>query len=788
MEFVDALFPSKKLLLHGNLQTSKKMAKITKEAALNYHSMGKPGKIEIVPTKPYQTQRDLSLAYSPGVAEPCLEIQQNPHDAYKYTNKGNLVAVISNGTAVLGLGDIGAMSGKPVMEGKSLLFKIYAGIDAFDIEVNEKDPEKFIQAVKAISPTFGGINLEDIKAPECFEIEQRLKAELDIPVMHDDQHGTAIISCAGLINAVDVAGKKLEDAKIVVNGAGAAAISCTRLYCAFGARKENIVMLDSKGVITKDRPNLTAQKAEFATDRTDVHTLAEAVKGADVFVGLSKGNVLSQDMVRTMADKPIIFALANPVPEISYEDAVAARPDVLMSTGRTDYPNQINNVIGFPYIFRGALDVAATAINEEMKMAAVRAIADLARRPVPDIVNRSYNVRNFTFGPEYFIPKPVDPRLITDVSMAVAKAAIESGVARKEITDWKAYRQHLRELMGQETKFTQNLFEAAKEHPKRVVYAEGTHPTMLKAAVNAKEEGICIPVLLGNDKQIREMAENFHLNLDGVEILNLRDEKNAAKRIEYATVFAQKKQRQGYTLQEAMDKMYERNYFGMMMVETGDADAFITGLYTKYSNTIKVAKEVIGIQPGFSHFATMHLISSKKGMFFVADTLINRDPDEQTLLDIAKLSAKTVRFFNRTPVMAMLSYSNFGTDTDGKPAVVHKVVEEMQQTYPDLAIDGEMQVNFATDKALRDDKYPFTRLKGLDVNTLIYPTLSAANSAYKMVKSMADDVEVIGPVQMGLNKPIHFTDFECSVRDIVNITAIAVLDAHVQQTLEAEQK
>lgn len=762
------------------------MVKITKEAALHYHAMGKPGKIEIVPTKPYRTQTDLSLAYSPGVAEPCLEIQKNPHDVYRYTNKGNLVAVISNGTAVLGLGDIGAMSGKPVMEGKSLLFKIYAGVDAFDIEVDEKDPEKFIQAVKAIAPTFGGINLEDIKAPECFEIERRLKEELDIPVMHDDQHGTAIISAAGMLNAVDVAGKRMEDVKVVVNGAGAAAISCSRLYCAFGVRKENIVMLDSKGVITADRPNLTEQKREFATTRTDVHSLAEAMVGADIFVGLSKGNIVSQEMVRTMAKNPIIFALANPVPEISYEEAKAARPDVLMSTGRTDYPNQINNVIGFPYIFRGALDVAATAINEEMKMAAARAIAELARRPVPDIVNRAYHVRNFTFGPDYFIPKPVDPRLITEVSMAVAKAAIDSGVARKDISDWRAYRQHLRELMGQETKFTQNLYAAAKLHPKRVVYAEGTHPTMLQAAVQAKEEGFCEPILLGNEIKIKALAAELHLDLTDCQLLNLRDDSQIDRRHHYARLLAEKKQREGYTLQEAMDKMYERNYFGMMMVETGDADAFITGLYTKYSNTIKVAKEVIGIREGYSHFGTMHLISSKKGIFFIADTLINRDPDEETLYDLAKLSASTVRFFNRTPTIAMLSYSNFGSDNEGKPAVVHDVVSRMQQEFPDLAIDGEMQVNFALDRQLRDEKYPFTRLKGQDVNTLVFPTLSAANSAYKMVKAinMADDGEVIGPIQMGLNKPIHFTDFESSVRDIVNVTAVAVLDATVQSKLE----
>ena len=760
------------------------MVKITKEAALLYHSQGKPGKIEVVPTKPYRTQTDLSLAYSPGVAEPCLEIQKNPHDAYKYTNKGNLVAVISNGTAVLGLGDIGAMSGKPVMEGKSLLFKIYAGVDAFDIEVNEKDPEKFIQAVKAIAPTFGGINLEDIKAPECFEIERRLKEELDIPVMHDDQHGTAIISAAGLLNALDVAGKKIEEARIVVNGAGAAAISCTRLYCSFGARKENILMLDSRGVITGDRPDLTEQKKEFATERSDVHTLAEAVDGADVFVGLSKGNVLTQDMVRSMARNPIIFALANPVPEISYEDAVAARPDVLMSTGRTDYPNQINNVIGFPYIFRGALDTAATAINEEMKQAAVRAIADLARRPVPDIVNRAYHVRNFTFGPEYFIPKPVDPRLITEVSMAVAKAAIESGVARKEITDWKAYRQHLRELMGQESKFTQNLYDTARLPPNRVVFAEGTHPTMLEAAIKAKAEGICHPILLGNDVQIRNMAREMDLNLDGVEILNLRNDDQTETRRRYAEILARKKQREGYTLQEAIDKMYERNYFGMMMVETGDADAFITGLYTKYSNTIKVANEVIGIRKGYKHFGTMHLVNSKKGIYFIADTLINRRPDEEALLDIARLSASTVRFFNRTPVIAMLSYSNFGTDSTGSPTVVHEVVARMQEAYPDLAIDGEMQVNFALNKELRDEKYPFTRLKGMDVNTLVFPNLTAANSSYKMIKSMAESGEVVGPIQMGLNKPIHFTDFESSVRDIVNITAVAVIDAIVQEKKE----
>lgn len=760
------------------------MVNITKEAALAYHKNGKPGKIEVKPTKPYSTQTDLSLAYSPGVAFPCLEIQKNPDDAYKYTAKGNLVAVISNGTAVLGLGDIGAMSGKPVMEGKGLLFKIYGGIDVFDIEVNEKDPEKFCEAVEKIAPTFGGINLEDIKAPECFYIEERLKKTLDIPVMHDDQHGTAIISAAGLKNALEVNGKDISKVKIVVNGAGAAAISCTKLYVALGAKKENIVMLDSKGVITSDRENLTEQKKLFATDRRDVHTLAEAIKGADVFVGLSKGNVLTQDMVRSMADQPIVFALANPVPEISYEDAMASRPDVLMSTGRSDYPNQINNVIGFPYIFRGALDVHASAINEEMKLAAVNAIADLAKQPVPDVVNDVYQVNNLTFGPSYFIPKPVDPRLITEVSAAVAKAAIDSGVARTTITDWDEYKNHLREMLGQETKLTQKLYDTARKHPQRVVFAEGIHPTMLKAAVQAKNEGICHPILLGNDKRIMKLAKELDLSLDGIEIVNLRHDNQNDRRERYARILAEKRKRQGYTFQEANDKMFERNYFGMMMVETGEADAFITGLYTKYSNTIKVAKEVIGIQPGYNHFATMHIINSKKGVFYLADTLINRHPDKDVLVDVARLSAMTVRFFNDEPKIAMISYSNFGTDENGSPAQVHAAVEEMQTRYPDLAIDGEMQVNFALDNKLRDAKYPFSRLNGKDVNTLVFPNLSSANNAYKLLQAMDSDAEIIGPIQMGLNKPIHFTDFECSVRDVVNITAVAVIDAYVQKIKE----
>ena len=750
--------------------------------ALHYHEQGKPGKIEVVPTKPHSTQTDLSLAYSPGVAEPCLEIEKNPQDAYRYTAKGNLVAVISNGTAVLGLGDIGALAGKPVMEGKGLLFKIYSGIDVFDIEVNEKDPEKFIQAVKAIAPTFGGINLEDIKAPECFEIERRLKEELDIPVMHDDQHGTAIISSAGLLNALEVAGKKIEDVRIVVNGAGASAVSCTKLYVSLGARLENIVMLDSKGVISKDRTDLNEQKRYFATSRTDIHTLEEAIKGADVFLGLSRGNVLSKDMVRSMAPSPIVFALANPVPEISYEDAMDSRPDVLMATGRSDYPNQINNVIGFPYIFRGALDTGATAINEEMKLAAVRAIAGIAKQPVPDVVNEAYHVNNLTFGPSYFIPKPVDPRLITEVSMAVAKAAMESGVARKPIENWDAYALHLKELMGYESKLTRQLRDTARRSPQRVVFAEGIHPNMLKAAVEAKAEGICHPILLGNDERIEKLAKELDLSLEGIEIVNLRHDREAERRERYAKILAEKKAREGYTFEEANDKMFERNYFGMMMVETGEADAFITGVYTKYSNTIKVAKEVIGIQPEYNHFGTMHIMNSKKGTYFLADTLINRHPDTETMIDIARLSEKTVRFFNHEPVIAMLSYSNFGTDTCGSPASIHKAVEYMQENYPNLPIDGEMQVNFAMNNELRDRKYPLTRLQGKEVNTLVFPNLSSANAGYQLLQALnGDEIEMIGPIQMGLNKPIHFTDFESSVRDIVNITAVAVIDAIVMK-------
>ena len=599
--------------------------------------------------------------------------------------------------------------------------------------------------------------------------------------MHDDQHGTAIISAAGLKNAMEVIGKDIKKVKIVVNGAGAAAISCTKLYMAIGAQKENIVMLDSKGVISIERQDLNEQKKFFATSRTDIHTLEEAVKDADVFVGLSKGNVLSKDMVKSMAKDPVIFALANPVPEISYEDAMDARPDTLMSTGRTDYPNQINNVIGFPYIFRGALDVHATAINEEMKLAAVHAIADLAKLPVPDVVNDVYKVNNLTFGRNYFIPKPVDPRLITEVSSAVAKAAIKSGVARKTIEDWDEYKRSLSVLLGQETKLTQKLYSTAAAHPQRVVFAEAVHPTMLKAAVMAKAEGICQPILLGNDEVIVKLAKKLDLSLEGIEIVNLRHPSEQERREMYAHILTEKRKREGYTFQEANDKMFERNYFGMMMVETGDADAFITGLYTKYSNTVKVVKEVIGIRPEYKHFGTMHIINSPKGTYYIADTLVNENPDKDTLVDIAKLASTAVRFFNEKPVIAMVSHSNFGSNTSDGAKKVKYAVEEMQQLYPDLLIDGEIQLGFALDQEQRDEQYPFTKFYGKKVNTLIFPNLTSARSSYKLLQMLGSDAEIIGPIQMGLNKPIHFVDFGASVRDVVNIVAVATIDAYVDK-------
>ena len=758
------------------------MAKITIEEALRYHAEGKPGKIEVVPTKPYSTQMDLSLAYSPGVAEPCLEIEKNPLDAYKYTSKGNLVAVISNGTAVLGLGDIGPLAGKPVMEGKGLLFKIFAGIDVFDIEVNEKDPDKFIETVKAIAPTFGGINLEDIKAPECFKIETRLKEELDIPVMHDDQHGTAIISGAGLINALEIAGKKIEDVKIVVNGAGAASISCTKLYIMLGARKENIIMCDSKGVISTHRTDLNESKKFFATDR-DIKTLTEAVVGADVFLGLSVANVLTQDMVRSMNTNPIVFALANPNPEISYADAMASRDDIIFATGRSDYPNQINNVLGFPYIFRGALDTHAKAINEEMKLAAVYAIAGLAKEPVPDVVNAAYKLKRTTFGRDYILPKALDPRLLTRVSCAVAKAAIDSGVSRRTITDWEGYANHLREMMGYDNKLLRSFTDMAKANPKRVVFAEANHGNMLKAAAEAKAEGICIPILLGNEERLQKIAAEENISLEGIEIVNLRHDRETERRHRYAKILSEKKAREGVTYAEACEKMVDRNAFGMMMVATGDADAFVTGVYSRYSEVTKMAEQIIGIRPSYTHFGALNILTCKKGTFFIADTLINRHPSTEVLIDIARLTQDAVKFFAHEPVMAMLSYSNFGSDKQGSPLKVHDAIDYLHKNYPDMMVDGEMQVNFALDKKLRDDMYPFNKLKGKDVNTLIFPNLSSANSAYKLLDTLGIS-ETIGPIQMGLNKPIHFTDVESSTRDILNLTTVAVVDAIVQEQIE----
>ena len=752
------------------------MPKVTKEAALKYHRSGRPGKIEVVPTKPHSTQMDLSLAYSPGVAEPCLEIEKEPQLAYEYTTKGNLVAVISNGTAVLGLGDIGALAGKPVMEGKGLLFKIFAGIDVFDIEVDEKDPEKFIQTVKAISPTFGGINLEDIKAPECFEIERRLREELDIPVMHDDQHGTAIISAAALINALDITNKDISKIKLVVNGAGASAIACTNLYMRFGVKKENIIMCDSKGVITTKRPNLTDTKKEFAID-SDITTLEQAIEGADVFLGLSTADILTKEMIRKMNNNPIVFALANPNPEISYEEAMESRDDIIFATGRSDYPNQVNNVLGFPYIFRGALDVRATTINEEMKLAASRAIADLAKELVPDVINSAYEIKKLTFGKDYIIPKPLDPRLLTSVSTAVAKAAIESGVAQKTITDWVEYQNRISEMMGYSNKLIHRLTALAKSERKRVVYCEGNHVNTIKAAIIAYKDNLCEPILLGSEERIQNIAKENGLDLNGIKIINHRNISEDVRRARYAQLLSEKKSREGIRYQEAFEKMSDRNYFGMMMVETGDADAVITGIYSHYREFAKTALEVIGLKPQYKHFAAMHIVQTKRGPFFLADTLINRWPEEDVLIEIVKLAHDTVQYFSTEPVIAMLSFSNYGADDNGSPKSIANAVRYFHDNYPDYNIDGEMQLNFAMNKELRDKAFPFNTLKGKDVNTLIFPNLSSANISSKLLMELGIAGESLGPIQMGLRKAVHFTDIESSVRDIVNLTAVAVVDA-----------
>nr|WP_320119697.1 NADP-dependent malic enzyme [uncultured Marinifilum sp.] len=751
------------------------MAKITKKDALKYHSEGRPGKIEVIPTKPYRTQRDLALAYSPGVADPCLEIEKNASDAYKYTAKGNLVAVISNGTAVLGLGNIGALAGKPVMEGKGLLFKIFADIDVFDIEVNQTNVDKFVETVKAIAPTFGGINLEDIKAPECFEIEERLKKELDIPVMHDDQHGTAIISAAGLLNALEIGNKKIENVKVVVNGAGAAAISCTKLYISLGVKAENVIMCDSKGVINSKRKDLNSQKKQFVTNR-DIDTLEDALVNADVFLGLSVGGIMSKKMVLSMAENPVVFALANPDPEISYDDATDARKDVIVATGRSDYPNQINNVLGFPYIFRGALDVRATGINEEMKIASVHAIAKLAKDMVPESVHAAYNEANIVFGRKYIIPKALDPRLVSSVAVAVAKAAVESGVAQKEISDWDAYAEELRQRLGVENELLRSVFNKAKRFPKRVVFAEGNNFNVLKAAQIVLHDGIAKPIILGNLENINKIISENDLDLEGADIIDVRSESEKERRNNFADILCKKRGRKGLTHKEAIEKMYDRNYFGAMMVENGDADAFISGYATRYFEALKIASKVIGMEEGMKTLVGMNIIMTKKGPLFFADTTVNSEPTSESLVDTSLSTARALKSFNVDPVMAMVSYSNFGSVRKGSPVKANKAIELLHKNHPELAIDGEMQLNFALDKNLRDNTFAFTKIKGKDVNTIIFPNLSSGNIAYKLMQDLGGS-ENIGPILLGTAKPFHIVPMGCSVREIINMTAIAVVDA-----------
>jgi len=752
------------------------MAKFRKQDALDYHSQGRPGKIEVIPTKPYSTQRDLTLAYSPGVAEPCLEIEKNPEDAYKYTAKGNLVAVISNGTAVLGLGDIGALASKPVMEGKGLLFKIFADIDVFDIEVDTKNIDDFVNTVKNIAPTFGGINLEDIKAPECFEIERRLKEELNIPLMHDDQHGTAIISSAGLLNAVELSGKKMDEVKLVINGAGASANSCAKMYIAVGVKKENITMLDSKGVIHKGRKDLDQYKTFFASENTKINTLDEAIKGADVFVGLSKGNILSQDMVRSMAPNCIVFALANPTPEISYEDALASRQDIIMATGRSDHPNQVNNVLGFPFIFRGALDVRATSINEEMKLAAALAIARLAKEPVPDYVNLAYGSKNLSFGTDYIIPKPIDNRLISTVSSAVAKAAIDSGVAKHIITDWDAYANELDNRLGKNNKLMRSVANKAKSNPKRVVFTEADTYKILKAAQVAKDEGIAKPILLGNKEKILSLIEEHGLDMGNIPIIDTWLPEEEGRRNEFGDLLWKKRQRRGLTQYDARKLMRDRNYFGASMVELGLADAMISGLTRKYGAPIKPALDIIGVQDGVSRVAGLYIMVTKRGPYFFADTTMNADPTAQQLADIAALTASTVKQFNITPKIAMLSYSNFGSAEGEVPKKVQQAVKILHDNYPGLIVDGDIQANFAVNNELLKEQFPFSSLVDRDVNTFIFPNLAAGNIAYKLMQELGG-AEAIGPVLMGLKKPVHVLQLGSSVREIVNMITIAVVDA-----------
>jgi malate dehydrogenase (oxaloacetate-decarboxylating)(NADP+) len=758
---------------------------LRREQALEYHANGRPGKIEVVPTKEAKTQRDLSLAYSPGVAEPCKEIFENIEEVYKYTAKGNLVAVITNGTAVLGLGDIGPEASKPVMEGKGVLFKIFADIDVFDIEINEKDPEKFVQIVKALEPTFGGINLEDIKAPECFYIEQQLKEQMKIPVMHDDQHGTAIISGAALLNALYLQKKKIEKVKFVVNGAGAAAMACVQLYVALGARYENFIMFDKDGVLHEGRTDLDAIRKKFSVKKPDF-TLDKAMREADVFLGLSIGGVVTQDMIKSMAKNPIVFAMANPDPEISYEDATAVRKDIIMATGRTDYPNQVNNVLGFPYIFRGALDVRATKINEAMKLAAVKALAELAKTAVPDIVNLAYNQTSMSFGPEYIIPKPLDPRLLATVAPAVAKAAVESGVAQKPIQNWDAYTLQLNKRLGLDNQLIRVIGNKAKRDPKRLVFAEADNQKVLKAASIIYDDGIAYPILLGDPIKINAIAEEHNIDLTDIPIIDSRSDEMEAKREFYGELFFKKRQRKGFNHYESMKIMKDRNHFGCMMVETGDADAMLSGLTKNYAEAIRPALQIIGTEEGVKKIAGMYLLLTKRGPIFLADTTVNFNPNAEELADIAMMVAKEVRNFNITPRIAMLSYSNFGSSDSEEAKIVAEATRILKQRNPSLIVDGEMQASMAFNKEILKDNYGFSDLVDEDVNVLIFPNLTSGNVAYNLLREIGG-ADAIGPILLGLKKPVHVLQLGSSVRSIINMALVAVVDAQLKSRIDTDE-
>lgn len=749
--------------------------KIRREDALDYHSKGRPGKLEVVPTKEYSTQRDLSLAYSPGVAEPCLAIEANPDDAFKYTAKGNLVAVISNGTAVLGLGNIGPAASKPVMEGKGLLFKIYSDIDVFDLELNTTNIDEFVRTVKILEPTFGGVNLEDIKAPECFEIEERLKREMNIPVMHDDQHGTAIVSGAALLNALELVSKSIETAKFVILGAGAAAISCARQYVALGAKHENMVMFDVNGPLRTDRTDLSDLMRPFATTRA-IYTLEDAFANADVFVGLSKGNIVSQDMIRLMAPHAIVFAMANPTPEISYDDAMAARPDIIMATGRSDYPNQVNNVLGFPYIFRGALDVRATEINEAMKLAATYALADLAKKPVPDLVNLAYGESNMIFGRTYILPKPVDPRLLSTVAPAVAKAAMDSGVARQPISDWDSYEQQLARRLGQDNQISRVILTKAKANPKRVVFADAENLKVLKAAQQVRDEGIAFPILLGERAKIEQLIDENSLDLANTPIIDPRSPEQESLVQRFGDQYFEKRKRKGVNATEARKMMFIRNYFGAMMVETGEADALISGLTRSYPDTIRPALQIIGKEPGVKKVAGMYILLTKRGPLFFSDTTVNFNPTAEEIVEITELTAQTVERFNIKPRIALVTYSNFGSAQGDDAEKMNRAVEILQQRNPDLIVDGEIQAHLAFNTELLQQNHPFSKLVGEGANTLIFPNLSAANIAYNLMTEAAG-FDAIGPILLGIRKPVYVLQLGSSEREIVNMVAIAVVEA-----------